>query len=200
MGRPDPVQLPGTGSLSGSPCPGIERQLQDVYPAGEIVHLVGLPDERVQTQPRPAHRPYPDQLRARVALPRIFDRHRATATGASIGPCAGDGRAAALIAIIGSAAGKKIIAPNPGAIAVSSQEEGTWLSTSCCAKSPGRLRRFSSPPARSRRPRTPRSRGESSCPTPPGGRRTSTRAFSVPPSRKISDTLSRSRTSPAPAP
>src|SRR5712671_7555283 len=114
MGRPDPVQLPGTGSLSGAPCSGIERQLQVVYPAGEIVHLVGLPDERVQTQPRPAHRPYPDQLRARLALSRMFDRHRATATGTSIGPRAADGRAAALIAIIGSAAGKKIIAPKRG--------------------------------------------------------------------------------------
>src|SRR5258707_9938246 len=141
MGRPDPVQLPGTGSLSGAPCSGIERQLQVVYPAGEIVHLVGLPNERVQTQPRPAHRPYPDQLRARLAVPSIFDRHRATETGASIGPCAGDGRAAALVAIIGSAAGEKIIAPNPVAIAVSSQEEGTWLSTICRAKSPRRLRR-----------------------------------------------------------
>src|SRR6266850_4617602 len=115
MARSDPVQPSGTGSLPGAPCSGIERQLQDVYPAGEIVHLVGLPNERVQTQPRPAHRPYPGQPRARLALSRIFDRHRATATGASIGPCAGDGRAAALVAIIGSAAGEKsekIIAPN----------------------------------------------------------------------------------------
>src|SRR5258708_33423959 len=111
MGRSDPGQLPGTGSLPGDPCSGLARQLQDVYPAGEIVHLAGLPDEPAQTQPRPAHRPYPDQLRARLALSRLFDRHRATATGTSIGPRAVDGRAAALVAIIGSAPGEKIIAP-----------------------------------------------------------------------------------------
>src|SRR5258708_26525478 len=109
MGRSDPVQLPGTGSLPGDPCSGIETQLQDVYPAGEIVHLVGLPNERFQTQPRPAHRPYPGQPRARLALPRIFDRHRATATGASISPCAGAGRAPVLVSIIGSAAADTFI-------------------------------------------------------------------------------------------
>src|SRR5260221_13105398 len=36
----------------------------------------------------------------------MFDRPRATATGASVGPCAGDGRAPALVAIIETAAGE----------------------------------------------------------------------------------------------
>src|SRR5882762_3520284 len=107
MGRSDPVQPARTGSLPEPPCPRIERQLQDVYPAGEIVHVVGLPHEWVQAQPRPAYRPYPVQLRARLALSRVFDRRRATATGASVGPRTGDGRAPALVAIIETAAGEK---------------------------------------------------------------------------------------------
>src|SRR5258708_12655842 len=45
-------------------------------------------------------------LRARFAVSRMFDRPRATATGASVGPCAGDGRAPALVAIIETAAGE----------------------------------------------------------------------------------------------
>src|SRR6267143_2636157 len=107
MARSDTVQPAGAGSLPGAPCSGIERQLQDVYPAGEIVHLVGLPNERVQTQPRPAYRPHPVQLRARLALSRMLDRRRAAATGAPVRPCACDGRAPALVAIIETAAGRK---------------------------------------------------------------------------------------------
>ena len=39
--------------------PGAEGQLPPVRAAGEVLHLVGLPHERVQAQHGPAHRPHP---------------------------------------------------------------------------------------------------------------------------------------------
>src|SRR3989304_1862050 len=93
MGGPSAVQGAGARGVQKASRSRPRGQLSPVRPAGKVVYLVGLPNERLSPQPGPAHRPYPAVERTCGPMRELRGRPRTAQTGAAIGSRAGRCRA-----------------------------------------------------------------------------------------------------------